>query len=160
MHLYGKNVQYFKQLLIWSLWANFAQISFGASLGWGNEKLLKWSRSVDQVGRHAHIWKKPLKIFSSRTKNALGLNLCRNHRGREVYQQQGLFWPKIFVREKIPFGQKQWEIFKFSEIFFSLARTNWVRFFFFFFFVKARFCIRIVYISIIIAYFVMYSKSG
>ena len=47
---------------------------------------------------------------------------------------QGLFWPKIFVREKIPFGQKQWEIFKFSEIFFSLARTNWVRFFFFFFF--------------------------
>ena len=47
--------------------------------------------------------------------------------------RQGLFWPKIFVREKIPFGQKQWEIFKFSEIFFSLARTNWVRFFFFFF---------------------------
>ena len=31
---------------------------------------------------------------------------------------------------------------------------------FFFFFVKARFCIRIVCISIIIAYFVMYSKSG
>ena len=52
--------------------------------------------------------------------------------------QQGLFWPKIFVREKIPFGQKQWEIFKFSEIFFSLARTNWVRFFFFFFFCKGQ----------------------
>ena len=44
MHLYGKNVQNFKQLLLWSLWANFAQISYGASLGWGNEKLLKWSR--------------------------------------------------------------------------------------------------------------------
>ena len=55
MPLYGKNVQNFKQLLLWSLWANFAQISYGASLGWGNEKVLKLSRSVDQDGRHAHI---------------------------------------------------------------------------------------------------------
>ena len=36
----GKNVQNFK-LLLWSLWASFVQISYGASLGWGNEKLLK-----------------------------------------------------------------------------------------------------------------------
>ena len=43
MHLYGKNVQNSKQLLLWSLWANFAQISYGVFLGWGNEKLLKWS---------------------------------------------------------------------------------------------------------------------
>ena len=47
MHLYGKNVQNFKQLLLWSLWANFAQISYGASLGRGNKRLLKWSRFVD-----------------------------------------------------------------------------------------------------------------
>ena len=46
----------FKGLLLWSLWANFAQISYGASLGWGNERLLKWSRFIDQDGRHAHIW--------------------------------------------------------------------------------------------------------
>ena len=39
MHLYGKNVQNFKQLLLW-IWANFVQISYGASLEWGNEKLL------------------------------------------------------------------------------------------------------------------------
>ena len=45
MHLYGKNVQNFKWLLFWSLWANVAQISFGASLGQGNEKLLKWLSS-------------------------------------------------------------------------------------------------------------------
>ena len=51
-----KNVQNFKRLLLWILWANFAQISYGASLGWGNERLLKWSRLVDQDGRHAHIW--------------------------------------------------------------------------------------------------------
>ena len=41
MHLYGKNVQNFKQLLLWSLWANFAQISYGASLMWGERKLAK-----------------------------------------------------------------------------------------------------------------------
>ena len=45
------SVNIFKRLLLWSHWANFAQISYGASLGWGNEKLLKWSRSVDQDGR-------------------------------------------------------------------------------------------------------------
>ena len=50
------SVNIFKRLLLWNRWANFAQISYGASLGWGNEKLLKWSRSVDQDGRHAHIW--------------------------------------------------------------------------------------------------------
>ena len=56
MHLYGKNIQNFKRLLLWSLGANFAQISYGASLGWGNERLLKWSQFIDQDGRHAHIW--------------------------------------------------------------------------------------------------------
>ena len=41
MHLYGKNVQNFKQLLLWSLLAKFAKISYGASLGRGNERLQK-----------------------------------------------------------------------------------------------------------------------
>ena len=41
MHLYGKNVQNFKHLLLWSLWANFVQISYRASLGWGNKKITK-----------------------------------------------------------------------------------------------------------------------
>ena len=50
------SVNIFNRLLLWNRWANFAQISYGASLGWGNEKLLKWLRSVDQDGRHARIW--------------------------------------------------------------------------------------------------------
>ena len=50
------SVNIFKRLLLWSRWVNFAQISYGASLGWGKELLLKWSRFVDQDGRHAHIW--------------------------------------------------------------------------------------------------------
>ena len=56
IHLYGKNAENFKRLLVWSLWANVAQILCGASLGWGNERLLKWSGSIDQDGCHAHIW--------------------------------------------------------------------------------------------------------
>ena len=34
----------------------FAQISYGASLGWGNERFLKWLRSFDKDGPHAHKW--------------------------------------------------------------------------------------------------------
>ena len=50
------SVNIFKRILLWSPWTNFAQISYGASLGWGKKKLLKWSRSIAQDGRHAHIW--------------------------------------------------------------------------------------------------------
>ena len=38
----------FKRLLLWSLWANVAQISSGASFGLWNESLLKKSRSIYQ----------------------------------------------------------------------------------------------------------------
>ena len=48
IHLYGKTVDNFKWLLLWSLWANVAQISCGALLGQGNKRLLKWSWSIDQ----------------------------------------------------------------------------------------------------------------
>ena len=37
----GKNVENFKRLLLCSLWASVARILFGASLGQGNERLLK-----------------------------------------------------------------------------------------------------------------------
>ena len=42
-------VNILKRLLLWSRWANFAQISYGASLGWGNERLLKWSWSATKM---------------------------------------------------------------------------------------------------------------
>ena len=42
--------------LLWSPWASVAQIPFWASLEQGNERLLKWLRSIDQDGRHAHVW--------------------------------------------------------------------------------------------------------
>ena len=52
IHLNGKIVENFKRLLLLRLWANFAQIPYGATLGWGNKRLLKLSQSVDQDGRH------------------------------------------------------------------------------------------------------------
>ena len=56
IHLYGNNFDNFKWLLLQSLWANVVQISYGASLGQGNERFLKWSWSIDQDGCHARIW--------------------------------------------------------------------------------------------------------
>ena len=50
------SVNIFKHLLLWNHWANWTQISYGDSLGWGNESLFKWLWSHDQDGRHAHIW--------------------------------------------------------------------------------------------------------
>ena len=50
------SVNIFKHLLLWNHWANWTQISYGDSLGWGNESLFKFSLSHDQDGRHAHIW--------------------------------------------------------------------------------------------------------
>ena len=49
-------VNIFKYLLLWNHLANQTQISYGDSLGRGNESLFKWSWSHDQDGRHAHIW--------------------------------------------------------------------------------------------------------
>ena len=48
-------VEIFKHLLR-NHWANQSQISYRASMGWGNEILFNWSRSHDQSGHHAHIW--------------------------------------------------------------------------------------------------------
>ena len=56
IHLNRKIVENFKLLLLWSHWAKFAQISCWAFLNLVNERLLKWSRFIDQDIRHAHIW--------------------------------------------------------------------------------------------------------
>ena len=60
IHLYGKNVENFKRLLLWSLWANVAQISCGASLGWAKMVAVHWPRWLPCPYM--------VKIFFSRTK--------------------------------------------------------------------------------------------
>ena len=47
----------FKDLLLQNRWANQSQISYGASVGWGNKSLFMGSGSHDQGGRHTHIYK-------------------------------------------------------------------------------------------------------
>ena len=89
----------FKRLFLWSRWANFTH-SYGASWGRGNERLLKWSRSVDQDGHHAHIWLKPLKIFFSRTEDALVLTLCiEDRRSTKVAKMIIVRWRLTFLRQ-------------------------------------------------------------
>ena len=82
IHLNGKIVKSFKRLLLWSLWANFVQISYGATLGWGNKRLLKLSWSVDQDGRHAHKWLKTFKNLLLQNRECLGAESLHKSSGR------------------------------------------------------------------------------
>ena len=52
----------------------------------GNESLFKRFSSHDQVGRHAHIWYKPVKIFFPGTKRSMTLKLGMQHWVLEYYQ--------------------------------------------------------------------------
>ena len=131
--------------------------------------------------RTLHLWGKGLLCFcsgSNRNKRAVpfwsifGQLVYRNvvkWRGLLCKKTAGIILAPDFCERKNPIWKKTVRFSNSVRFFFSLARTNWVSFFLFFFckgqifwvfFVKARFCIRIVCISIIIDYFVMYSKSG
>ena len=46
----------FKDFLLHNRWANRSQISYRASMGWGNESLFAGSESNVQNGRHTQIW--------------------------------------------------------------------------------------------------------
>ena len=62
----------FKHLLLRNHWADQSHISYGASMGWGNESLLKRSWSHDQDGR---IYDKNLKKSSLEPKGRWPWNL-------------------------------------------------------------------------------------
>ena len=49
-------VNNFKHLFLRKRWADQSQILCGASLGRGNDILFAASGSLDQDGRHGHIW--------------------------------------------------------------------------------------------------------
>ena len=46
----------FKYLLLRNHLSSQSQVSYGASMGWGNTSLFEQSRSHDQDCRHAHLW--------------------------------------------------------------------------------------------------------
>ena len=76
----------FKLLFLRNLWADWSHIPCGSSMGWGNERLRKWTRSHDQDGRHAHIWYKHDKFFFSGTKRPMTLKVDMQHWVLEYYQ--------------------------------------------------------------------------
>ena len=57
-------VNIFKHLLHRNHWANQSQISFGASMGWGNESLFNWSSHMTKMATMP-IYGKNLKKSSS-----------------------------------------------------------------------------------------------
>ena len=76
-------------------------ISYGAFVGWGNESLFKRSRSPDQDGRHAHIWKKPKKSASLELKRRWSWNLVcsiRRSSTTKFVQMMTLGWPWPILR--------------------------------------------------------------
>ena len=73
-----------------------SQISYGASMGWGNESLFKRPRSHDQDSSHAHIWQNLKKSFSPEPKGWWHWNLvcsigCLNT--TKFVQMMNLGWP-------------------------------------------------------------------
>ena len=92
MHLYGPHVENFRRILLWSLWANIAESSFVASMGQGNESLLKWLRSIDQDGRHARIWSKHLKFFFQ-NRGCLGAESLHKSSGMVKWWSYIDVWP-------------------------------------------------------------------
>ena len=94
----------FKLLFLNNGLADWSQISYGASLGWGNESIFKWSRSHDQDGHHAHIWLKALKILVSGTEKLMTLKLGLQH---QVLTSLFKWWPWVDIDlfySKVKFG--------------------------------------------------------
>ena len=91
-------VNVFKHLL-WNHWADWSEISYGVSLGRGNERLFKRSWSHDQDGRHAHIWLKSLKNLLLRNQKADDLETwycsigCSSTTNFVQMMTQGWPWP-------------------------------------------------------------------
>ena len=101
IHLYGKNVKNFKRLLLWSLWANAAQISSGAFLGLGNKRLLKYLRSIHQYGHHAHIWWKSLKSSPELNKlwSLIFAQIIGDRRSNKIAKMMILCWRLTFLQQ-------------------------------------------------------------
>ena len=69
------SVNIFKQLLLWSRWANFALFSYGASLARENKRLRKRWWSMTKMAAMS-IYCKTFKNLLLQNQCALGLNIC------------------------------------------------------------------------------------
>ena len=103
LYIYMEKMVIIINNLLWSFWANVAQISCGASMGQGNERLLKWSWSIDQGGCHTHIWYKTLKKSSSPEPNKpwglIFAQIIRDRRPTKNAKIMVLCWRLTFLRQ-------------------------------------------------------------
>ena len=74
------------RLLLWNRLSKIHQISYGAFCRNSTDIFFEWFQATEQDSCHAHVWWKHLKIFFSRTKKALRLNLGIKHRRLKVYR--------------------------------------------------------------------------
>ena len=91
IHLYGKKVENFKRLLLWSLWASFAQILCGDPLGQGNERLLKWLWSITKIAE-LPMYVKDLEDLLLQNRGCLGA-IMWDRRSTKVAKMMVVRWP-------------------------------------------------------------------
>ena len=103
---------------LWISWANQNKISYGASMGMGNESLFKWSWSHDQDGCHVLIWQKPLKICLFRTELLMSLKIGIQHRA--LFCSNDDLWSSY---TKVKFGSICFYMGKFLNS--GLLRNHW-----------------------------------
>ena len=95
-------VNIFKHLLLWNHWADWSQISYGASLGRGNESLFKWSRSHMTKMAAMPIYGKNLKKSSPEPNDRWPWNLVRSigcSSTSKFVQMMTLGWPWPILRQ-------------------------------------------------------------
>ena len=83
VHVYGRGIEASSLKL---LKTNQSQAWCGAFLGRVNESLYEWSRSRDQGGRRGYRWRRPLKVFFSRTGRPMILKHGMKHQAIELYK--------------------------------------------------------------------------
>ena len=74
------------RLLLWNRLSKIHQISYGVFCRKSTDIFFEWFQAIEQDSCHAHVWWKHLKIFFSRTKKALRLNLGIKHWGLKFYR--------------------------------------------------------------------------
>ena len=94
----------FKHLLLRNHRANWMQISYGVSIGWGNESLFKRSWSHDQDDRHANIYMVKTVTNLLRNQKADDLKTWCAASGARVLPHLFKCWPWVDRRrpDKMP----------------------------------------------------------
>ena len=124
------SVNIFKHLLLWNHRANWTQISYRGSLGWGNQSffqmvLVTWPRWPPRP----YMVKPPLKIFFTRTRRPMILGLGMLHLGCGAFQVCSNDDPRLTLtylksRSNLLSNAFKWEIVLKSLFFWKLLKPK------------------------------------